>query len=158
MGQTMLQGTEIRRRHAVWLQPAATLRFADLEDVCAVVLMLHTRIAMAIRDFAIELDDEMFAIDGKLSYGTGAKLKSAVETCSLNNINGVGRVNFEELAMGDAGMRRVAGVVEQTHRFAAGRTADAGPIRDARAAAPIIGVENLYRAPLPGFFAENQDR
>jgi len=106
------------------------------------VLMLNPRTAAPVRDFAIELDDEMFTIDGKLSDGAGAKLKSTVETCSLDDVNGVGRVNFEELAMRNAGVRRVACIVEQTQRVASGRAADAGPIGDARAAAPIIGVEN----------------
>jgi hypothetical protein len=45
--------------------------------------------------------------------------------------------------MRDAGMRRVAGVVEQTQRVASRRAADAWPIRDTRAAAPIISVESL---------------
>jgi hypothetical protein len=36
-----------------------------LQDVRAVVFMLHPRIATPVRNFAIELDDEMFAIDGK---------------------------------------------------------------------------------------------
>src|SRR5580700_2320436 len=120
--------------------------------------MLDPRIAAPVRGFAIELDDEMFAVDGKLGDGARAKLKSAVETSPLDDVNGVGRVNFEELAMRDARMRRVAGVVEQTQRVASWRAADAGPIRDAWAAAPIVGVENLYRALLPRFFTKNQDR
>jgi hypothetical protein len=52
----------------------------------------------------IELDDEVFAIDGKLGDGAGAKLKSAVEARPSDDVNGVGRVDFEELAMRDASM------------------------------------------------------
>jgi hypothetical protein len=59
------------------------LRLTDLQNVRAVVLMLHPRIATPVRDFAIELNGEMFAIDGKLGDCARAILKSAVETCSL---------------------------------------------------------------------------
>jgi hypothetical protein len=137
---------------------AETLWLADLQDIRAVLLMLHPRIAAPVRDFAIELDDEMFAIDGKLGDGARAKLKSAVETCPFDNVNGVRRVNFEELAMRDTRMRGVAGIVEQTQRIASGRPANAGPIGNARAAAPIIGIENFYSARFPGFFTEHQER
>jgi hypothetical protein len=54
---------------SVWavIKSAATLRFTNLQDVSAIVLMLHARIAAPVRDFAIELNGEMFAIDSKLS-------------------------------------------------------------------------------------------
>ena len=99
----------------VWavITSAAMLRLADLQNFRAIVFMLHPRIAAPVRDFVIELDGEVFAIDGKLSDGARAKLKSAVETCPLDDVNGIGRVDFEELAMRDARMRRIAGVIEQ---------------------------------------------
>jgi hypothetical protein len=42
--------------------------------------MLRPRFAAPVRDFAIELDGEMFAVDSKLSDGAGTKMNSAVKT------------------------------------------------------------------------------
>lgn len=74
-------------RGSVWvvIKSAATLRLTDLQDVRAVAFALDPRIAAPVRDFAIELDDEMYTIDGKLGDGAGAKLKSAVETGPLDD-------------------------------------------------------------------------